>query len=294
MNLPTVNTAAVLGQDPNLIVIYDGPRGLPGGKGNPGGDGTDGRSIAVLGDWNNQLQYVPGNAVTSRSLNSPGLTSLWIVRDGAVPTVGLAPHLEALAWSEVSAGGDSAGGAIYRVSQVGHPFTMVGQAVARSERTGRYELADARDKDLLALGVVCDIVSVNEFALQTSGRLIHTGGLLIFDPVPPAGRSSEDWVLGRAYYLSTRPGMYEAAEPTVPGAYFQPMVVAVSQTELVLLTWGPENAQSPVEVPPVEVAGGLVPGREGQLWYRRSDRPGLYVALWDATRTRLMWVQTNG
>jgi hypothetical protein len=155
-------------------------------------------------------------------------------------------------------------------------------------------MADARDKDLLAIGVVCDITNPNEFAVQTSGRLIHTGGLLIFDPVPPAGRSSNDWVLGRVYYLSTRPGMYEALPPSEPGAYLQPMVVPVSATELVLLTWGPENGQSPVEVPPVEVVGGLIPGREGQLWYRKMDHPGLYVALWDPTRTRLMWVQTNG
>lgn len=294
MNLPTVNTAAVLEQDPNLIVIYDGPRGLPGREGDPGDDGTPGRSITVLGDWNNQLQYVPGSAVTSRSLNSPGLTSLWIVRDGAIPTVGLAPHLEQFAWSEISAGGDSAGGAIYRVSQVGHGFTMVGEPVARSEVTGRYQLADARDKDLLALGVVCDIPNPNEFAVQTSGRVIHTGGLLIFDPVPPAGRSSNDWSLGRIYYLSTRPGMYEADQPSAPGAYLQPVVVPISQTEFVLLSWGPENLDTPVDIPAVETDQGVVPGREGQLWYRRNDNPGLYVALWDEGRTRLMWVQTNG
>lgn len=293
MNIP-VNSATVLEQQPNLIVVYDGPRGLPGREGDPGDDGAPGRSITVLGDWNNQLQYVPGNAVTSRSLNSPGLTSLWIVKDGQTPTVGLAPHLEAFAWSEISAGGDSAGGAIYRVNQVGHPFTMIGEAVGRSERTGRYEQADARDKDLLAIGVVCDIAGPNEFAVQTSGRVIHTGGLLIFDPVPPAGRSSNDWVLGRVYYLSTRPGMFEAQEPSTPGAYFQPMVVPVTQTEFVLLSWGPENLQTPVDIPAVETSLGVVPGREGQLWYRRIDHPGLYVALWDETRTRLMWVQANG
>lgn len=171
---------------------------------------------------------------------------------------------------------------------------MVGEPVARSELTGRYQLADARDKDLLAIGVVCDIPNVNEFAVQTSGRVIHTGGLLIFDPVPPAGRSSADWLLGRVYYLSTRPGMYEADQPSAPGAYFQPVAVPISQTEFVLLSWGPENLDTPVDIPAVETDQGVIPGREGQLWYRRSDNPGLYVALFDATRTRLMWVMANG
>ena len=287
-------SATVLEQDPNLIVIYDGPRGLPGKKGNDGNNGAPGRSIIVRGDWNNQVQYGPGDAVTSRSLVSPGLTSLWIVRDGGQPTIGRAPHEEPSQWSEVSAGGDGAGGAVYRVQQVAHPFTTIGQPVARSERTGRYELADARDRDLRAIGVACDITNLNEFAVQTTGRLETAGPLLIFDPVAPAGRGSSDWVLGRVYYLSTRPGMYEAAEPSAPGAYFQPMVVPVSPTDLVLLTWGPENLQVPVDIPAGETEQGVVPGREGQLWYRRIDHPGLYVALWDATRTRLMWVQANG
>lgn len=287
-------SATVLEQDPNLIVIYDGPRGLPGAKGNPGGDGAPGRSIIVRGDWNNTVQYGPGDAVTSRSLASPGLTALWIVRDGGTPTIGLAPHEDTPQWSEISAGGDSAGGAIYRVSQVAHPFTMIGEPVGRSERTGNYERADAREKDLLAIGVVCDIPSPDEFAVQTSGRVIHTGGLLIFDPVPPAGRGSADWVLGRIYYLSTRPGMFEVDQPSAPGAYFQPVVVPISQTEFVLLSWGPENLATPVDIPAVETDQGVIPGREGQLWYRRIDNPGLYVALWDETRTRLMWVQANG
>jgi hypothetical protein len=248
----------------------------------------------VRGPWNNQIEYGPGDAVTSRSLASPGLTSLWIVRDGGNPTIGRAPHEEPSEWSEVSAGGDSAGGAVYRVDQVGHPFTMIGEPVAKSEATGRYELADARSKDLLAIGVVCDIPGPNEFAIQTSGRVKHTGGLLIFDPVPPAGRASADWIPGRVYYLSTRPGMYEADQPSAPGAYFQPVVVPVSPTEFVILSWGPENLDTPVDIPAVETALGVVPGREGQLWYRRIDNPGLYVALWDETRTRLMWVQANG
>lgn len=294
MNVPSVNTATILEQNPNLIVVYDGPRGLPGAPGTPGDPGTPGRSIIVRGDWNNTVQYGQGDAVTSRSLVSPGLTSLWIVRDGAVPTVGLAPHLEPVAWSEISAGGDSAGGAIYRVQQIAHPFTMVGEPVALSTATGRYELADASLQTLLGIGVVCDITSPNEFAVQTSGRLIHTGGLLIFDPVPPAGRSSADWVIGRVYYLSTRPGMYEVDPPTEPGAYIQPMVVPISMTELVLLSWGPNNLDTPVDVIVNEPVGGPVPGREGDLWYRRSDNPGLYVALWDEAMTRLMWVQTNG
>jgi hypothetical protein len=285
---------AVLTQETQLIVVYDGPRGLPGREGNPGLPGTPGRSITVLGDWNNQLLYAPGNAVTSRSLLSPSLTALWIVRDGGQPTVGRAPHLDPSEWSEVSAGGEGGAGAVYRVAQLGHPFTTVGQPVARSERTGRYELADARDVDLLAIGVVAEVPSLDEFAVQVSGRLVNAGPLLIFDPAAPAGRGSSDWILGRVYYLSTVPGMYEAATPSQPGAYFLPMVVPVSPTELVLLTWGPENLQTPVDIPAVDIGAGIIPGREGQLWYRRQDRPGLYVALWDATRTRLMWVMANG
>lgn len=287
-------SATVIEQDTQMIVVFDGPRGLPGGPGTPGSPGSPGRSIVVRGDWNNVVQYGPGDAVTSRSLQSPGLTSLWIVKDAGNPTVGTAPHLQPTEWSEVSAGGDSAGGAIYRVTQAGHPFTMVGEPVARSSVTGAYQLADARQEDLLGIGVVCEIVSANEFAIQTSGRVIHTGGLIIFDPVPPAGRSSADWVPGRIYYLSTRPGMFEIDKPTDPAAFIQPMVMPISMTEFLLLSWGPSNTETPVDVPPVDVEAAPVPGREGQLWFRRADHPGLYVALYDATGTTLMWVQANG
>lgn len=287
MEIP-LSSASLLEESPVLLVVYDGPRGQPGADGDDGDEGPPGQSIDVLGDWNGSAEYGPGDAVTSRSLNSPGLTALWIVKNNGSPTIGVAPHLEPAEWSEISAG-EGSSGAIYRVQQVFHPFTIVGEAVARSEVTGRYELADASSRDRLAIGVVAEIINSSEFAIQVGGRLVNAGELLVFDPDPPAGRGS-DWEPGKVYYLSTSLGGYQLARPTAPGSYFQPMVMPISQTELILLNWGPENALPPVAV----VDTTPVPGFEGQLWYRTDAFPGLYVAVFDEGSSTLMWVQSNG
>lgn len=273
-----------------VVVVYGGPRGRRGLPGGDGEDGLPGASITVRGAWNNALTYVRGDAVQSRTLASPGLQALWIVKEDGEPTVGFPPHLQPSQWVEISSTSTSADGAIYRVTQINHPFTAIGQPAAFSATTGRYELADARDPGLLAMGLICEILGPEDFAFQMTGRMNNVDRFLIFDPSSPAERGLQDWVPGTTYYLSTVPGMVQVASPRAGGAIEMPLVTPINEDgDLLILTWGPS-----IQFPPASVGPLPAPRREGEQAYRTDAYPGLYIALFDATRTQLMWVQTNG
>lgn len=281
---------SVLQDGVEVIVVYGGPRGHDGLPGGDGDVGPPGSSITVRGAWDSNATYVPGDAVQSRTLASPGLQALWIVKSTGVPTQGFRPHEEPAEWSEISATSSAEDGAIYRIVQNDHPFTQIGEPAAFSATTGKYELADARDAGLLPVGLVCEISGTQEFCLQMTGRLSGVDKFLIFDPAAPAERGALDWVPGAVYYLSTAPGMLQIVSPRDDGHIEVPVAVPINEDgDLLILTWGPS-----LEFPPVKVVPMRAPRQEGEMIYRKDTRPGLYVALYDQTGQQLMWVQTNG
>lgn len=290
-------SVTVVDSEVQMIVVYDGPRGLPGGKGGPGGPGPQGPGFRVRGAWAGNVAYISGDAVLSRSSTSPDVSNLWILKDGAVPTLNQRPDQQPDLWEEIgNLATDSALGAVTRVNQVLHNFTTRGEPVAFSNQTGRFEQAHCMDKDFLCIGVIADIVDADEFVIQVSGRLNAIDATLIFDPPPPAGRGINDWEPGKIYHLSPSIGQYQIADPTRQGWISQPCVMPVGITgpgqpsDIILLTWGPEG------LAPTTVEGDLPPvnARMGALWFRTGDWPGLYALLPDATGDGLYWVQTNG
>lgn len=273
-----------------IVAVYGGPRGIQGATGATGAAGSDGSSISVKGDWNSGTTYTPGDAVSSRSLYNPGIKSLWIVKDGQTPTVGIAPHLEPSKWVEV-AGGDLSQqflGTTLPVYQLTHSFTSVGQPVSFNVSTGRYELADARYDGRLCIGVVADVTDANNFLLQFSGRIMDVDPVLISD--------ASSWTLGAVYYLSTSMGFYQESDPSVDGWRAQPAVMPIDIdgvtgfADLLILSFGvdsltPKALHQNQSYP--------IPRREGDLWFRHDDYPGLYVSVENAVGS-LKWVQANG
>jgi hypothetical protein len=266
-----------------LVVVYDGPRGAPGTPGAPGAAGDDGTSIQVLGEWNDATTYVHGNAVTSRGAAAPGIDSLWFVRLGYAPTVGVPPHLEPAKWSEVGTGADALG-PVWHVAQINHGFTMVGQPAYFSPVSSRYELADTRYAERLAIAAVREITDTNNLVLQVGGVLPGLDPGVIYGDPP--------WQPGRIYYLSTVPGRLQLEDPGLAGRISQPFLVPTdADGDLgILLDWGPE-----MRLPAVFVNSEPPSSPEqGMLWYRTDAWPGLYIYLLDASGVTGMWVQTNG
>lgn len=280
---PTLTT--VLEDGIQLVVVYGGPRGLPGPKGGAGDEGADGRSIRILGPWSGLVAYGPGDAVTSRGLDAPGVDSLWLVRESGDPTPGTAPHLEPTEWVEVGTGAGGFG-PVWHVQQLLHPFTRIGQPACFSPVTGRYEVADTRDVRTLPIALVREIVDNGHVVLQAAGEVPG------IDPALIVGGGA--WQPGIIYYASTVPGMLQTTDPGTAGWISQPVLIPTRVTADgqvgTILGWGPEGRLPPGTVgaaPPTQP-------RVGDLWYRTDAWPGLYVRVLDDTGTLAMWVQANG
>lgn len=290
----------VLDDNTRVVVVYDGPRGDTGPQGAAGPAGSDGKSITPRGDWVNNQLYVSGDAVASRTANNPGLKTLWIVRDGKTPAVGVAPHEAPTDWMEVGAAStDATASGVLRVIQTTHPFTEVGQLAAFSEATGEYQLADARDRDLMPVAMIREIVDADEFAIQFDGIVPDVSPAnILLDPPPPLGRGEGSWVPGVLYYLSSSPGMLQERDPALDGYFSVPVAIASQPSsldpqvpaDLSLLGWGPDNLRAPVRISATAPPNPT----PGQFWFRTDAYPGLYVAIADPTETLVMWVEANG
>jgi hypothetical protein len=286
-----LNQISVVGQaegDAQLVVVYDGPRGRRGlqGEGTPG---PPGRSITVLGAWNSEATYEPGDAVTARSSALAGITSLFIVRDGAAPVPGVEPRLDAPGWAEVGVYelGD-AFGAVWRVHQVGHGFTALGQPACFDPQTARWGVANALEHlERAAVGLVREIRGPDEVVLQSSGELPEIDAAIVLDAETPG-----EWEQGRVYYLAAADGMLQRASPGLAGWLVQPLLIPTSidsegRQRGLMLAWGADLASEPH-------VGATPPpnARAGRLWYRTADKVGLYVYLDMSSGS--YWVQTNG
>lgn len=280
MSNPTVQ---IINTPTRMVQVFAGPRGPSGASGSNGANGADGTSFRALGAWSSLVTYVTGNAVTARSLADPSVNSLWIVKDAQSPAVGVEPYLDTISWQELTGGASSAG--TLAVSQVGHGFTSIGQPVAFDLSTGAYEPADARALRLVTTGVVSAINDVDNFSIQFSGRVIGAQASAI--------TGAAAWVEGEVYFLSSVPGQVQTAAPSENGYYAQIVAIALAAgatSDLLLILGTPSNASAPVvfgDNPPVAQ-------REGLLWFRTDNHPGLYVSRYDVTETLLMWVQANG
>lgn len=294
---------AVFDADTDMVVVYDGPRGQTGPDGPVGPVGPKGDGFVARGDWQNNLAYTENDTVVATSSVNANIDSLWIVREGQTPTVGVEPKDEPSAWMEVGSPRTTDGlGPVWEVTQLAHPFTMVGQPATFNPGTGSYELADARYPERLMYGVVLDIPDANTVVFQAAGELAYVDPFVIYDPATAAGRSDADWVPGQIYYLSSAPGMIQVEKPSAAGWIDQPVLVPTETngdgtTRAVIIPWGPggggggglnndnsgahEGEVSPPPNPSI-----------GDLWFRQDDYPGIYIYLEGPNGD--YWVQANG
>ena len=208
-----------------------GPRGRPGDDGPPGpqGPGFRAKGVFVSGD-----EYGPGDAVQAEASSIAGVQSLYVQRSQVPlsPAVA-APRDEPFRWIEIGVF-DLANftGAVWRVTQIAHGFTGVGQPVAFSPVVERWVQASNKIGEQPAVAVVREIISVDEVLLQGSGDISNLDPSIIF-PQPAAAFEP-----GRFYYVSSVNGRL-TLEPTAPSPGFaaNAMLVATGATTGVVLQW---------------------------------------------------------
>jgi len=268
-----------------LVVVPGGARGGTGAQGDQGPPGAQGSSIEVLGAWSPAVAYTAGQAVSYQSSANVGLTSLWVVVEGQVSTLGVPPTDEPGRYVEIGAAGSAdILGSEFSVEQLAHPFTMIGQPVAYYPSTGNYQLADTRQYARLGFGLIKSIEGPSNFTVQVDGKIAG-----IDDGVLDAGT----WDPGQVYYVSVVPGQLTLSPGRAAGYRSMPILIPMEvqvgtglQTG-VILGWGPEGmANVNIDVSPP------VGAEVGDLWYRMSAYPGLYVLM--ATDYGDRWVQSNG
>lgn len=288
MSMSDPRLTALFNQEIPLVVVHDGPRGVPGAAGAPGVQGPPGDGVRVRGEWQAGATYVPGDAVTYPSAVDPNFQSLWLVVDGTAPAQGMTPHQQPGAWTEVGlTDARKQTGSYWRVYQLAHPFTKVGQPAAFYPSTGKYELADARVLERVGLGLIREVLGPDEFLIQTSGVVPDIDPSVLAN-VPPPGIPS--WSPGTIYYVSSVPGRLQDYPATAAGGFSMPILVPTENDPVtgvqngVILGWGPDGGAA---------AGGQAPlsPTQGQMWYRRDAFPGLYV--WLTFPSGSYWVQAN-
>lgn len=203
--------------DPQIVEITNGLRGQRGLPGDKGEQGEPGQSIRLLGAWQDNIAYVPLDAVTDRSSISPSLRSLYVHRSlstghpGSQPPlsgnapVGVPPYEALTWWSEIGLidlGG--ALGGIWQVTQPGHGFSRPGTPV--TAQNGLYILAGADVPQDAAVAVVREVIDANRFTLQSTGFLQNVPQFLnVSNPTT--------WDINRTYYLSPVDGRVQETPP---------------------------------------------------------------------------------
>jgi hypothetical protein len=216
-----------------FVVLYTGRRGEPGAS-VAGPPGPRGPGFRARGAWALGTDYGPGDAVTDASTVALGINSLYIQRDDTVRAPSsVRPRNNPGRWLEVGPA-DLAGftGTIWRVSQINHGFTAIGTPVGYSALADRWVAASAALGEEIAVGVVREVISPNEFIIQTSGEI--TG----LDPaiIRPDGATQFD--TGQLYYVSRLRGRLTlTASPPVPGFASNAMILATGPTSGVVLQW---------------------------------------------------------
>ena len=215
-------------------ILFGGRQGRPGVKGDQGLPGPIGPGFRAKGVFVSGDEYGPGDAVQAEASSIAGVQSLYIQRSQVPlsPAVA-APRNEQFRWIEIGVF-DLANftGAVWRVTQIAHGFTGVGQPVAFSPVVERWVQASNKIGEQPAVAVVREIISADEVLLQGSGEISNLDPGIIF-PQPVS-----EFEPGRFYYVSSVNGRL-TLEPTAPSPGFasNAMLVATGATSGVVLQW---------------------------------------------------------
>ena len=161
------------------------------------------KSVEVAADPTAGNDSTQGYEPLSLWLNS-NTNDLWVCKSA---TVGAA------VWVNVNSGSGTS--VIYDVNQVGHGL-LVDQPIALADGSTLYVPASANDDTLIAIGIVVEVVDVDNFKFQSSGMATYQAGGL---------------VPGRAYYLGQTPG---TITDLVLDNYSQPLFTAQTATTILI------------------------------------------------------------
>jgi len=249
-----------------FTVLFTGRRGLPGARGDTGDTGPQGPGFRARGAWSSGTSYGPGDAVTDDSTAAQGVQSLFIQRDTVPIGVSLdAPRVDTARWIEVGATDlSNVTGAIWRVVQASHGFTAVGQPVGYSFASNRWVLTSNKLSDETPVAVVREVLSDNEFLLQTVGEITSLDPAVIL----PGGETS--FIPGRFYYASATRG-FLTLDPTVDSTNFatQAILVATGPTSGVVLHW--QQTANVVGRRPVGMTSFYYTATAGQTVFTGAD-----------------------
>ena len=125
---------------------------------------------------------------------------------------------------------DTAAAAAFEVTQPGHGFGAANVGAPVYFAGSQWVLAGASSSLTSSIAIIREITSANTFSLIQIGRV---------ENISPAVNGGSPLAPGTKYYLSDTPGQIVAFPPTVPPNYDQVVMVALSETEAVVLPWQP-------------------------------------------------------
>jgi hypothetical protein len=216
-----------------IVVLYTGRRG---GDGKPGESivGPQGPGFNARGVWSGGSIYRPGDAVVDDGTVAAGINSLYIQRASAAESVStIAPRNDSARWMEIGAADlSNVTGSIWRVYQIAHGFGSVGTPVGYSVSADRWVGASNKIGDETAVGVIREVISTDEFIVQTSGEITGLDPALI----RPDGTAA--YTPGKFYYVSRLRGRVTET-PTEPAVGFvtNAILLATGPTSGVVLQW---------------------------------------------------------
>jgi hypothetical protein len=261
-------STVIVASYPDLVVIKEGPRGSAG----PG--------VNVRGEWDSGTQYAPNDGVSWRSSATSVYSSLYIAISGIIPTLGVEPQDEPLAWAEIGLQvSDSPLGAIWTETQVAHGFTLIGTPIHFDDTSNLWVLAD-EDAERFCHAIIREVIDADTLILQSAGEVINMAAAVAADGF---------WVLGQSYALSTTPGKLTAS--TSSSRQNMLVITDVGGGGLgvgVLLAMDIANLTPPASEGPTPPSNPTV----GDLWLRTDNYPGLYVAM-PRSGGDAVWAQAN-
>lgn len=215
-----------------FVVLYTGVRGDEGPQAQAI-PGPQGPGFRAKGDWGSGNTYAPGDAVSAPGSAAAGIYSLFVQRENQPASASNTPPRDDPArWLEVGPRDlSNVTGTIWRVTQNAHGFTRTGTPIGYSVSSSRWVEASNKVDEEVAVGIVREVLSANEFIIQTTGEIAGLDPELI-EPVAGA------FTPGRFYFVSSLRGRLTLAPTTEAVNYgSNALLLATGPTAGVVLQW---------------------------------------------------------
>jgi len=200
--------------------ITRGPNGITGPTGATGAQGIQGFTGATGATGPQGIQGITGPTGATGAQGIQGITG----PTGAQGIQGVTGPTGATGGTGAtgSSGITGSAGSSYAVHQVGHGFST-GQAVY--DNAGTWALAEANNIATLGVGVIV-VSGPNDFVVYIDGPISGLSGLTV----------------GQYYFVSdATPGLLTTVEPTATSSFSNPMLLATTTTDGLMLSFRPSQ-----------------------------------------------------